>query len=66
MNRYVFGIALLLLAGCATKPEWRLVDGAWIGPQTTYQKGSEPGPVICRHLGGCTVNTWPIFPVPHR
>ena len=43
MNRYVSGILVLFaLAGCATKQEWRLVDGAWVGPHTTYQKGSEP------------------------
>lgn len=39
-------MALVLLAGCAMtqpKSEWRLVDGAWIGPATTYQGSSGIG-----------------------
>lgn len=43
---------LLALAGCATvqpapTPEWRLVDGSWVGPATTYQDGSAPGHATC-------------------
>jgi hypothetical protein len=45
MRPIVSGIALILLAGCASAqpqpaPEWRLVDGAWVGPATTIQGGS--------------------------
>lgn len=35
----------VLAAGCATSQpasEWRQVNGAWIGPSTTYQSGSGP------------------------
>lgn len=41
----ISGIALLALAGCATSQpasEWRQVNGAWVGPATTYQSGSGP------------------------
>lgn len=45
MRTLALSLALLLLAGCATAqpqlaPEWRLVDGAWVGgPTTTLQAG---------------------------
>ena len=53
----IAGIALLALAGCATsqpKPEWKLVDGAWVGPATTYQDGTNPRRADCLSPNGST------------
>lgn len=52
MRTLALSLALLLLAGCATAqpqlaPEWRLVDGAWVGgPANTLQGGKTP-PRVC-------------------
>ena len=50
-------LMLLALAGCATsqpKPEWKLIDGAWVGPATTYQEGTNTGYADCLSPNGST------------
>ncbi len=57
MRTLISGLLVVLLAGCATtqpKAEWKLIDGAWVGPATTYQDGTNPRHADCLSPNGST------------